>query len=122
MLDGSMRRSARLAATLATLLVASGVAAAVRPVFCPMTGTVAAGRCCCDTGSPDAAVLPDCCTRTEVASAPSVSEPALALAAPVPTYVATLVAPAADPAWQAPAPDVASTSPPLPLLHRALLI
>jgi hypothetical protein len=122
MLDGSMRRSARLAAAMAALLVASGVAAAVRPVFCPMTGAVAAGHCCCDTGSPGPAVLPDCCTRTEVASSPSVPEPPPALAAPVPSYVATLVAPAPDRAWQAPAPEVASTSPPLPLLHRALLI
>jgi hypothetical protein len=118
-----MRRSAKLATALATLLAASGVAAAARPVFCAMTGTVASGSCCCDTGIPGAGVLPDCCSHADLAATPSISEAPSDLAAPVPSYTALLAPPARAPAWRGgPDVEVDATSPPLPLLHRALLI
>jgi hypothetical protein len=117
-----MRRLAPLAAALATLLVAHGVARAARPVVCAMTGALSSGHCDCETDASDPAVAPDCCRHPVVDATPSVVATAPELLAPVPSYVAALPAPVADRAWSAPAPEVAATSPPRTLLHRALLI
>jgi hypothetical protein len=117
-----MRRLAPLAAALATLLVAHGVARAARPVLCAMTGELSSGHCDCETEAPAPAVAPDCCRHPVVDAAPTMVAAGVDLAAPVPSYVAAHAVPVVERAWSAPAPELAATSPPRTLLHRALLI
>ena len=117
-----MRRLAPLAAALATLLAVHGVARAARPVLCAMTGALSSGHCDCETDASAPAVTPDCCRHPVADAAPTMVVLGPELAAPVPSYVAAHAVPLLDRAWSAPAPEVAATSPPRTLLHRALLI
>jgi len=117
-----LRRALAIAASAALLV--QGAAWALEPVHCSMTGAVSSGRCPCDPGGGEASLLPDCCQRV-AATAPTTTSTrpaAVDAAPPAGTALLPLPPPAlpARPAWQREA-RVGGPSPPLALLHRALL-
>jgi len=110
-----------LATAVAAALLLQGVAWAMEPVLCPMTGSVVSGRCDCEHGSTGGAVLPRCCNRVEVRGVPS-DRPARIDVAPPPVLavVAVVATPATEVSPAAEGPS-RGPSPPLEILHRALL-
>jgi hypothetical protein len=107
---------------LASRFLFQGVAAACEPVLCTMTGWVAAGRCACEHPEAEPGIAPRCCERSAVQAAPTVASPSTTIAQPALPVLgsggpASCVRPAALQSW----PDARALSPPIPILHRALL-
>ncbi|HVP67489.1 MAG TPA: hypothetical protein VMT17_09530 [Anaeromyxobacteraceae bacterium] len=110
-----------LAIAVSSALLLQGAAWAAEPVLCPMTLTVTSGHCECEHSSGAGAVLPRCCNRVDVRSVPSDRPARVDLAPPASVAVLPVLA-AAEPETPAVAACLPrGTSPPLELLHRALL-
>lgn len=115
-----MRRALAIAAAAALLF--QGVAAAYEPTLCTMTGRVGAGRCACEHADAEPGIAPRCCERSAVDAAPTVASAAVTLAHPaLPVLAAASPAPRDRPAPLESCPDARAPSPPIPILHRALL-
>ena len=109
------------AALMSAALLAHGVAAAAHPVACSMAGTVTSGHCCCDVESGEAGMTASCGATLELPAVATTQAPSPALQPPAPGPVTALAWMPPPPRPLAPAPPDAGPSPPLPILHRALL-